>query len=88
MVLDDNNSQTGIELACRKPMYIGHDKTERKSKLLGTFSTDGFEDGYGELNRAGTGMPGANRPKARENRNSLATKTIPVTTERHGYKTR
>ena len=40
----------------------------------GTFSTDGFEDGYGELNRAGTGMPGADRPKARENRNSLATK--------------
>ena len=55
---------------------------------LGTFSTDSFEDGYGELNRAGTGMPGADRPKARENRNSLATKTIPVTTERHGYKTK
>ena len=34
MVLDDNNSQTGIELACRKPMYIGHDKTERQIKVI------------------------------------------------------
>ena len=58
------------------------------ASAVGTFSTDGFEDGYAELNRAGTGMPGADRPKARENRNSLATKTIPMTTERHGYKTR
>ena len=34
MVLDDNNSQTGIELACKKPMYIGHDKTERQIKVI------------------------------------------------------
>ena len=26
MILDDNNNQIGIELACRKPMYIGHDE--------------------------------------------------------------
>ena len=44
---------------------------------LGTFSTDGFQDGYGELDRAGLGIQGAVRKKARENKNSLATKTIP-----------
>ena len=44
---------------------------------LGTFSTDGFQDGYGELDRAGLGIQGAVRAKARENKNSLATKTIP-----------
>ena len=48
-----------------------------KPKLLGTFSTDGFQDGYGELDRAGLGIQGAVRTKARENKNSLATKTIP-----------
>ena len=26
VVFDDNNSQKGIELACRKPMYMGHDE--------------------------------------------------------------
>ena len=26
MVLDDNNSQLEIELACTKQMYIGHDE--------------------------------------------------------------
>ena len=46
-------------------------------QLLGTFSTDGFQDGYGELDRAGLGIQGAVRTKARENKNSLATKTIP-----------
>ena len=45
--------------------------------VLGTFSTDGFQDGYGELDRAGLGIQGAVRTKARENKNSLATKTIP-----------
>ena len=45
--------------------------------ILGTFSTDGFKDGYGELDRAGLGIQGAVRTKARENKNSLATKTIP-----------
>ena len=44
---------------------------------IGTFSTDGFQDGYGELDRAGLGIQGAVRTKARENKNSLATKTIP-----------
>ena len=44
---------------------------------VGTFSTDSFQDGYGELNRAGLGIQGALRTKARENKNSLATKTIP-----------
>ena len=29
MVLDDNNSQLGIKLACRKQMYIGHDENQR-----------------------------------------------------------
>ena len=45
--------------------------------LLGTFSTDGFQDGYGELDREGLGIQGTVRTKARENKNSLATKTIP-----------
>ena len=26
VVFDDNNSEKGIELACRKPMYMGHDE--------------------------------------------------------------
>ena len=47
------------------------------SMKIGTFSTDGFQDGYGELDRAGLGIQGAVRTKARENKNSLATKTIP-----------
>ena len=36
MVLDDNNSQIGIEFACRKPMYIGHDenRTANQNYLL------------------------------------------------------
>ena len=36
MVLDYNmNSQIGIELSTRKPMYIGHDwKTERQIKFI------------------------------------------------------
>ena len=46
-------------------------------ELIGTFSTDGFQDGYGELDRVGLGIQGAVRTKARENKNSLATKTIP-----------
>ena len=25
-VFDDNNSEKGIELACRKPMYMDHDE--------------------------------------------------------------
>ena len=44
---------------------------------LGTFSTNGFQDGYGELDREGLGIQGAVCTKARENKNSLATKTIP-----------
>ena len=51
--------------------------TSPASLTLGTFSTDGFQDGYGELDRAGLGIQGAVRTKARENKNSLATKTIP-----------
>ena len=49
----------------------------RSKHKIGTFSTDGFQDGYGELDRAGLGIQGAVRTKARENKNSLATKTIP-----------
>ena len=30
---------------------------------VGTFSTDGFQDGYGELDRAGLGIQGAVRTK-------------------------
>ena len=52
-------------------------KPRNCGKIIGTFSTDGFQDGYGELDRAGLGIQGAVRTKARENKNSLATKTIP-----------
>ena len=31
MVLDDNNSQLGIKLACRKQMYIGHDENRMEN---------------------------------------------------------
>ena len=43
---------------------------------VGTFSTDGFQDGYGELDRAGLGDT-RRRPHKSSNKNSLATKTIP-----------
>ena len=32
MVLDDSNSQLGIELACRKQMYIGHDEKRMENQ--------------------------------------------------------
>ena len=32
MVLDDNNSQLGIELACGKQMYIGHDEKRMENQ--------------------------------------------------------
>ena len=64
------------------PLYIGYIKITLfppppPLRRSGTFSTDGFQDGYGELDRAGLGIQGAVRTKARENKNSLATKTIP-----------
>ena len=34
-----------------------------RRKRLGTFSTDGFQDGYSELDRAGLGIQGAVRTK-------------------------
>ena len=34
VVFDDNNSEKGIELACRKPMYMATTKTEREIKYI------------------------------------------------------
>ena len=33
MVLDDNKAKIGIELACRKPIYIGHDENRTASQI-------------------------------------------------------
>ena len=32
MVFNDNNSQLGIELACRKQMYIGRDESRMENQ--------------------------------------------------------
>ena len=62
----------------RKPDFLTLGVPKRSfTVILGTFSTDGFQDGYGELDREGLGIQGTVQTKARENKNILATKTIP-----------
>ena len=69
---------SGSEITARKTSGCRRCEVPAVAALsVGTFSTDGFQDGYGELDRAGLGIQGAVRTKARENKNSLATKTIP-----------
>ena len=41
MVLDDNNSQMGIELALRKPnMFIGHDENRVEIQIIYLFDSN------------------------------------------------
>ena len=71
------NGYQAFEKWSQKIFLLAAERGSAAKTLIGTFSTDGFQDGYGELDRAGLGIQGAVRTKASENKNSLATKTIP-----------